>query len=101
MPYRLDDLYSTLTDNNPSLHFFDQTPASRAIDLAAQMFPTFRPRPKVEDNAPLIQLPEIPIGVAAEADANALGTLAAAVAMLAIAGSLIVVARRPIRRSPA
>lgn len=100
VPYRLDDLYSTLTDNNPSLHFFDQTPASRAIDLAAQMFPTFRPRPKVEDNAPLIQLPEIPIGVAAEADANALGTLAAAVAMLAIAGSLIVVARRPIRRSP-
>jgi nitrous oxidase accessory protein len=101
VPYRLDDLYSTLTDNNPSLHFFDQTPASRAIDLAAQMFPTFRPRPKVEDIAPLIQIPEIPVGAAVQGDSQALGTLIAALLMLAVAGSLIVVARRPMRRSPA
>lgn len=96
--YRLTDLFSTLTDNHPELHFFDQTPASRAIDLAAQMFPTFRPRPKVEDTAPLIEMPEIPVGIISVPDASVASTLGAAMAMLGVSVAVLMAGRRPRRR---
>jgi nitrous oxidase accessory protein len=98
VPYRLSDLFSTLTDNNPDLHFFDRTPASRAIDLAAQMFPTFRPRPKVEDTAPLIEIPEIPIGITRVPDTSIAATLGAALAMLGGALALLMAGRHPRRQ---
>ena len=98
VPYRLDDLFSTLTDNNPDLHFFDRTPASRAIDLSAQMFPTFRPRPKVEDTAPLIEMPDIPVGVAVALEPSTVDTLVAALSMLGVAGLLLASTRRRGRR---
>jgi len=95
--YRLNDLFSTLTDNNPDLRFFDQTPASRAIDLAARMFPTFRPRPKVEDTAPLIEIPEIPVGITGAGDTSSAGILIAALAMLGGSATLLLIARGPRR----
>jgi nitrous oxidase accessory protein len=57
--YRVDDLYNTLTDKYPDLAFFDETPASKAIDLAAQMFPVLRPEPIMEDEHPLVKRPEL------------------------------------------
>ncbi len=60
MPYRLADLYSTLTDRHPELAFFAETPAARAISVVARVFPVLEPRPKVEDMAPLIQQPVLP-----------------------------------------
>jgi nitrous oxidase accessory protein len=98
VPYRLADLYSSLTDKNPQLHFFDETPASKAIDLAGKMFPVFRPRPKVEDSAPLIRMPEIPIPVSAPAVGSSAVTAGAAALMLAASISLWVLARTPLRR---
>ena len=95
--YRLADLFSTLTDDNPELQFFDETPASKAVDLAGQMFPAFRPRPKVEDSAPLIEAPEIPIPVGVGSGASGSATFGAALAMLTMAGVLLVVGRRPQR----
>lgn len=60
VPYRLDDLYDYLLDRNPELMLFADTPASRALDLAARAFPVIKPRPKVEDDRPLIEPPAIP-----------------------------------------
>ena len=90
---------STLTDNNPELQFFDETPAAKAVDLAGQMFPAFRPRPKVEDTAPLIDMPEIPAPIVMEVEASALGTLAVATVMLGVAAMLWMVGRAPYRRA--
>ncbi len=60
IPYRLADLYSTLTDRHPELAFFSETPAARAVGVAARMFPVLKPRPKVEDPAPLTDAPVFP-----------------------------------------
>lgn len=59
IPYKLDDLYSALTDTHPEITFFADTPAARAVDMAARIFPSLRPRPKVVDEAPIIEMPSI------------------------------------------
>lgn len=99
IPYRLVDLFSTMTDSNPTLQFFDETPASKAVDLAAHMFPTFRPRPKVEDTSPLMEVPSIPVAVSITSqDPSVLPTIAAALAMLVVAAALLTSARAPMRK---
>lgn len=51
--YRAEDLFETLTDEQPNLRFFLYSPASQAIDLAASAFPSLRPEPRLVDEAPL------------------------------------------------
>ncbi|MDJ0952905.1 MAG: nitrous oxide reductase family maturation protein NosD [Acidimicrobiia bacterium] len=60
IPYRLADLYSTITDDHPELAFFSETPAARALSVVARVFPVLEPRPKVEDLAPLVVPPAMP-----------------------------------------
>lgn len=98
IPYQLADLFSSLTDKHPELHFFDTTPASKAIDLAGRMFPSFRPRPKVTDSAPLVEMPRIPVPVTTDQSASTLETAAASTGMVAMAGALWLIARAPLRR---
>ena len=95
VPYRLDDLYSTLTDRHPELEFFRETPAARAVDLSAQIFPVFRPRPKVEDAAPLVDQPVLRPVVAA---AQHRGTALLVISLLLTAASFAIVWSS--RRSP-
>lgn len=99
VPYQSADLFSTLTDENPELHFFDATPASEAIDLAGKMFPAFKPRPKLTDSAPLIEIPELPNSVVAPVPASTGATAAAACMLLALSGGLLLLARSPLRRA--
>lgn len=99
IPYRLVDLFSTLTDKNADLHFFDQTPAAQAIDLAAEMFPAFRPRPKVEDTSPLMEMPYIPRAISAPAEGSVAATLAVSLLMLVAAGGLLLLSRSPLGRA--
>ncbi len=98
IPYRLVDLYSTLTDNNPNLQFFDETPASKAVDLAAHMFPVFRPRPKVVDTAPLMSTPDVPTAVQVDAGGSVVPTALAASTMLLMAAAILKSSRIPSRR---
>ncbi len=93
VPYLLDDLYSELTDDHPELLFFSDTPAARAVDVAAQMFPVFRPRPKVEDTAPLIRMPELPATISGGGGRSPLPTAATSLLLVALAAGLLLVAR--------
>lgn len=97
VPYRLDDLYDHLLDRNPELMLFAETPASRALDLAARAFPVIKPRPKVQDDRPLITPPPVPdppfdLEVRPEGE-----LLATSILMLGVAATTILSTRR--RRS--
>lgn len=98
LPYESADLFSTLTDKNPELHFFDATPASEAIDLAGKMFPAFKPRPKLTDTAPLLEIPELANPVVVPVPGTTGATAASAMLMLGVAAGLWAVARSPMRR---
>ena len=96
VPYRLDELYSTLTDNHPELRFFGETPSAKAISFAGEMFPVFRPTPKVEDVAPLVRAPAF---TSIDTDGPSSGGLAlASLVMLAAAGAVLAAGRVPNRR---
>ncbi|NOX23249.1 MAG: nitrous oxide reductase family maturation protein NosD [Actinobacteria bacterium] len=92
--YRVDDLYNTLTDKYPDLQFFQDTPAAKAIALAAKMFPVLRPSPLVEDYFPLVDRPQLPpvrdLETGSQAPALALASL------IMLAGSVLIV-RTPSR----
>ncbi|MFQ5522555.1 MAG: nitrous oxide reductase family maturation protein NosD [Acidimicrobiia bacterium] len=89
VPYRLDDLYDYLVDRNPEVMIFADTPAAKALDLAARAFPVVKPRPKVEDPRPLITPPAFPdppfdLGVRTSPR-----LLAYSLVMLALAGGIV------------
>jgi len=96
VPYRLEELYSTLTDDHPELRFFGETPAARAVGLAGEMFPVLRPRPKVEDPSPLVVMPTFDAVDSVGASPYALA--ASSIVMLAIAGTFIAMSRSTLRR---
>lgn len=89
VPYRIEDLFGTLTDREPALNLFTGTPASRAMDLAARAFPLLRPDPKVVDDAPLINAPPIPPVRGAEVQPRSPWTLLVALALVAAAAALV------------
>jgi nitrous oxidase accessory protein len=99
--YRVNDLYDTITDQYPQLAFFDETPAAKAIDIAARMFPVFRPDPLVEDDHPLISRPALaPVGRTLRETGNlAMGLTAITMvaAGLTIVGFPLMRSRRPRR----
>jgi nitrous oxidase accessory protein len=91
--YKVDDLYNTLTDEHPDLAFFNETPASKAIGLAAQMFPVLRPDPIIEDEHPLVDRPRLaPIQTLGAS--TSIGLLAASLLMLAGAVALVYIPSR-------
>lgn len=89
VPYRIEDLFGTLTDREPALNLFTGTPASRAMDLAARAFPLLRPDPKVVDDAPLIHAPPIPPVRGAEERPRSAWALLVAVALVVAAAALV------------
>jgi nitrous oxidase accessory protein len=53
LPYRSESLFENLMDRHPALRLFQFSPIQQAVDLAVRAFPVVRPRPKLEDAAPL------------------------------------------------
>jgi nitrous oxidase accessory protein len=86
--YKVDDLYNTLTDEYPDLAFFNETPASKAIGLAAQMFPVLRPDPIIKDEHPLVDRPRL-APIQTLGGSTSIGLLAASLLMLAGAVALV------------
>jgi nitrous oxidase accessory protein len=60
LPYHSQSLYEDLMESQPELRLFQLSPASDALDLAAQAFPIFQPRPKLTDDHPLTVPPTLP-----------------------------------------
>lgn len=57
LPYESEQLFESLVSNYPDLRLFAYSPASMAIDFAAEALPAFRPEVKFEDPAPLMSPP--------------------------------------------
>ncbi len=98
IPYKVDDLYSALTDRHPEITFFADTPAAQAIDLTARLFPTLRPAPKVVDDAPLVEMPTMAPPVPGARAPHPGGLIAVSLMMLGMAALLVVASRTPQRR---
>ncbi len=70
--YYGQDLYNSITDKHPELVFFQETPAAKAISLAAQMFPVLRPKPIFQDDNPLVERPVLtPLSTSAPGTSSA------------------------------
>jgi nitrous oxidase accessory protein len=55
LPYVSKSLFENMMDKNPQLRLFQLSPAQQAIELAARAFPIFQPKPKLTDDAPLLE----------------------------------------------
>jgi nitrous oxidase accessory protein len=93
--YRLEELYSSLTDDHPELRFFGETPAAKALTMAGEMFPVLRPQPKVEDPHPLVDVPEF--SSVSSGGGSSSGLAMASLAMLAVA-AVVIAFSRPVGR---
>ncbi|MGI9584702.1 MAG: NosD domain-containing protein, partial [Acidimicrobiia bacterium] len=93
--HTVDDLYNTLADKHPDLQFYQETPAAKAITLAATMFPVLRPRPLVEDKHPLITAPKLAaVSIAAPSSGSIPLLLASFVMLIGAAGAVALPVRR-------
>jgi nitrous oxidase accessory protein len=54
-PHEVSDAVDALLNRNPLVSAFLHSPAHRVINLAARMFPLFRPEPLLVDPAPLVR----------------------------------------------
>jgi len=100
IPYQGQDLYNSITDNHPELEFFQETPAAKAISLAAQMFPVLRPKPILADESPLVERPVLaPLSISASGSTTkALGF--ASILMLAVGAAAVAFPSRRRRTVP-
>jgi nitrous oxidase accessory protein len=60
IPYHADRLFESLTDREPLLRVLSYSPAGQAVEMAAEAFPIFQPRPKLSDAAPSMQPGRLP-----------------------------------------
>ena len=55
IPYRAEKLFERVSDRTPELRVFVGSPATTALDFAAEAFPVVRPRPKLVDGMPRLR----------------------------------------------
>jgi len=90
LAYRSTSLYENLMEQYPELRLFQLSPATDALDLAARAFPVFQPRAKMADEHPLMNPPASP-SVPGLPEPPLVANLAAALAMLGLAGAVLFV----------
>ncbi|MBT4072828.1 MAG: nitrous oxide reductase family maturation protein NosD [Chloroflexi bacterium] len=88
LPYNAQRLFENLTEERPEFRLFIHSPSTQAIDFAARAVPFIRPKPKLTDEAPMMntipltQLPRL------EGGRSRTGLALAAGSLLAIGGGL-------------
>jgi nitrous oxidase accessory protein len=87
LPYVSKSLFENMMDNHPQLRLFQLSPAQQAIDLAAQAFPIFQPKPKFSDDAPLLAPISPQVSLPAADPAWPMGV--AALLFLVLAGGVV------------
>ena len=92
LPYSAESTYEVLADRHPELRFYATSPAAEAIDLAARLFPLFRPRPLLTDARPLAK-PPLTAWTEAGGEREGRGLLFAGAGLLAAAVLLAGVAK--------
>lgn len=60
VPYQAERFFENLTDQEPRLRMLAYSPATQALEFAAQSFPIIRPQPKLTDSAPMMRAGAIP-----------------------------------------
>jgi len=88
LPYNAQRLFEDLAEEHPEFRLFIHSPSSQAIDFAARAVPFIRPKPKLTDEAPMMNptmFTELP---ATEGAPSGKGLAMAAAALLAIGGGL-------------
>lgn len=98
IPYKSISLYENLMALYPELRLFQLSPAADALDFAATAFPIFQPRAKMTDDRPLMAPPALPV-VPGLSRPPLIGNAAVALAMLMLAGLVLVSATRTSRLS--
>ena len=92
LPYVSRQLFESLLADYPELRLFSYSPASMAIDFAAEAFPSFRPTVKFEDPHPLMSPEGSPLLPAIENQSDnrrvLLGIAGGAACVGAVAGAV-------------
>lgn len=88
IPYVSRQLFESMLADHPELRLFAYSPASMAIDFAAEAFPSFRPAVKFEDPNPLMKPIGSPLLPATEPEPPARRVLLGVSAGLAGLGAL-------------
>lgn len=99
IPYKSQKLFEDLMGRHASLRLFIYSPAAQSVDFAAKAMPMVRPKPKLTDSAPLmeINMPE-ELPSPPEPSAGLIGLASAG--MLAAVAGLIALPRLSIRVAP-
>lgn len=93
LPYRVQSLYEDLLQTYPELRLFQLSPATQALDLAAQAFPIFQPTAKLVDEHPLTAPPTL-VAVPGLPTTPIFSNLLAAVVMVGLALTILFWATR-------
>lgn len=104
LPYVSQQLFESLVADYPELRLFSYSPASMAIDFAAEAFPSFRPQVRFEDPSPLMSptmSPYLPVAAQQPAEDRTLLGIGAGVAALGAAAGVISLRKRPRYAMPA
>lgn len=96
IPYEPKSLFESLLAREPNLRFFVHSPAQQAVEFTARALPELRPDSKMNDPAPLAEMPNIPFASSDEVELP--GDAMAWTSLLMVAGCglfTFVIARDP------
>jgi nitrous oxidase accessory protein len=103
LPYVSQQLFESLVADYPELRLFSYSPASMAIDFAAEAFPSFRPQVRFEDPNPLMNPAAsayLPVAARQQAEDRTLLGFGAGVAALGAALGAVRLRKRPRYATP-
>lgn len=97
LPYKSQRLFEDLMDRHSSLRLFVYSPAAQSVDFAARAMPMVRPKPKMSDSAPLMEV-NMPVNLPESQSQTGLVIGLASAGLLLGSAGLLALPRLPIGR---